>query len=948
MALTAGAQLGRYEVHSLLGAGGMGEVYFAIDTILKRPVALKVLSPEFTSNKDRLRRFEQEARATSALNHPNILTIYDIGQLDSIYYMAAEFVDGTTLRQSVSQARLNVIEVLDVAVQIAAALNAAHQAGVVHRDIKPDNIMLRKDGIIKVLDFGLAKLLEGKSQQFASPEASTATAIDTDPGATVGTLAYMSPEQLRGQRIDVRTDIWSFGVVLYEMLTGRLPFDRPTRSDMIVSILEREPSPLSLTTSVACAELHRIVTKSLCKSLPGRYGSVKDLLGDLRRARRNFDLEVRQSPFIAPPSGGERVAADTAGERLAINTAEKKTHTNSLEDRPLTSGIGDLLDEVKLRRGVLIFLLAGTILIVSGVIYRQRGLSVDDKVVEPAQKMRFTPLATNGDVRGASISPDGKYVAYIAESGGRQSICIRQISTSSDIEKIAPSPEKYWGISFSRDGSYLYYIKQERGAGTLYQVPVIGGNERRLISNVGSTVTFSPDGKWLAFVRDHPKEGATKLIVASADGAAERELGTRTRPELFTLGGDIPSGPAWSPDGTEIACPVLSTGGLLHTDLVSVRVGDGFEHRIGNRQWRLMGQMAWVRDGRGLIVNALEPDSSRFQLWFLPYSGGEPRRITNDPNFYEALSLSADSASLVTLQASELSGIWVAPSGGAKRAWQNIPIRYTGSDGIGWTPDDKILYASNMTGYPKIWEMNSDGSAQRQLTFGDYADVEPDISRDGRHVCFVSYRTGQAHIWLMDSDGSSPRQLTNGNYEDSPGFSPDGLWVIYHSIEAGRDGLRRVRLTGGEPVTLTDAEAQRPVASPDGTRVACFLRDQPLSPWKLAIIPLRGGAPEKLFDMQTGVSPIRSPLRWTSDGRSLTYVVNSGGVSNLWQQPLDGGPATQITLFEEGQIYSFTLSPDGKHVACVRGSVVRDLVLINNFIVSAKSASRSATFAHLT
>src|SRR6266446_4206158 len=296
MSVTAGTQLGHYEICSVLGAGGMGEVYLAKDTRLRRNVALKLLPADLSLNKNRLLRFEQEAYAASALNHPNILTIYEIGEANDTRFIAAEFIDGVTLRQRMTGALIELIEVLDTMAQVGSALAAAHQAGIVHRDIKPENIMVRHDGYVKVLDFGLAKLTEYQ-RLVSDPEAETIHAVKTEPGMVMGTVSYMSPEQARGLDVDERTDIWGLGVVIYEMVTGKAPFDGLTKSDVIASILRTEPLPLTRFSPGAPAELQRIVKKALRKDRGERYQTVKDFVLDLKNLRREIEGSSEMERF---------------------------------------------------------------------------------------------------------------------------------------------------------------------------------------------------------------------------------------------------------------------------------------------------------------------------------------------------------------------------------------------------------------------------------------------------------------------------------------------------------------------------------------------------------------------------------------------------------------------------------------------------------------------------
>jgi len=321
-----GQVIGHYKILGLLGKGGMGEVYLAFDTSLDRKVALKLLPPQFTTEADRVRRFEQEAKAASALNHPNILTIHEIGREGDLYFMATEFVEGQTLRHLIDGGKVNLQETLEVALQVAAALSAAHAAGIVHRDIKPENIMLRPDGYIKVLDFGLAKLTEKTAKgQFTDTNAPTRAPLETEPGTIMGTLSYMSPEQARGQKVDARTDIWSLGVVIYEMTTGQMPFSGPTVSDIIVSILDRQPASLMQHLGPVPPELEHIVTKALAKDCEERYQAIQDLGIELKGLKRRLEIEAELGSAAKPESSNTAAAGMTDEKKPLDSAAPPKT-----------------------------------------------------------------------------------------------------------------------------------------------------------------------------------------------------------------------------------------------------------------------------------------------------------------------------------------------------------------------------------------------------------------------------------------------------------------------------------------------------------------------------------------------------------------------------------------------------------------------------------------------
>jgi serine/threonine-protein kinase len=339
--------ISHYRIISKIGAGGMGEVYLAQDTKLDRRVALKILPADVAENQDRMRRFVQEAKAASALNHPNIITIYEIEQIDSVHFIATEFIDGETLRERVRKPSLKLREVLDVAVQIASALSAAHTAGIVHRDIKPENIMLRTDGIVKVLDFGLAKLSERPPPESVDAEAATKALVQTEPGVVLGTIAYMSPEQARGLAVDARTDIFSLGVVIYELVAGQAPFGGATRSDLIVALLEREPPPLARFIAEVPAELERIVMKALAKDPDERFQTVRDLLIDLKRLKQKLDVDAEIERTSAPElRSGSGEAKRTQVSEIASTASRGAGHT-VFEDSRSTSSAEYIVSGIK-------------------------------------------------------------------------------------------------------------------------------------------------------------------------------------------------------------------------------------------------------------------------------------------------------------------------------------------------------------------------------------------------------------------------------------------------------------------------------------------------------------------------------------------------------------------------------------------------------------------------
>ena len=470
-----GKHIGHYEVLSLLGRGGMGEVFLAQDTSLGRKVALKLLRSDFTRIEERLRRFQQEARAASALNHPNILTIHEIGHDGSLHFMATEYVEGETLRQHLSGARITVGQTLDVAVQVASALAAAHQAGIIHRDIKPENIMVRSDGNVKVLDFGLAKLAQPTTIDTAAP---TLPQVETAPGVVMGTFSYMSPEQARGLAVDARTDIWSLGVMIYEMAAGRQPFEGETASDVMSLILQKEPPPLAHSWPEVPAELERIVRKALRKDKEERYQTIKDLLIDLRNLRKELELSAEMERS-APPISARPVSSGQSAAATA--------HSASSAEYIVT--------EIKQHKRAAALILG--IIILSAVafyLFSRRSPATKEATLRNAT---FTQLTDQpGPEYFPSLSPDGKSFAYASYAAGNWDIYLQRVGGKNPVNLTKDSPSDDTQPAFSPDGERIAF-RSEREGGGVFVMGATGESVKRL-TNFGFNPAWSPDGKEIA------------------------------------------------------------------------------------------------------------------------------------------------------------------------------------------------------------------------------------------------------------------------------------------------------------------------------------------------------------------------------------------------------------------------------------------------------------------
>lgn len=915
-------RIGRYRIIRSLGVGGMGRVYLGLDEQLNRQVAVKLLSNYEASEAERMRRFRQEALAASALNHPNILTIYEIGEFEGTNFIIAEFVDGVTLRARIKADVLPLDLALDTAIQIASALSTAHAARIIHRDIKPENVMMRADGLVKVLDFGIAKFPPAEDNE-------NKDLLDTMPGRIIGTVAYMSPEQARGALIDGRSDIWSLGVILYEMVARRLPFWGNTPADVIAAVLERQPPPLPTHNSAAVQSLEQIVFKALQKERESRYQTAAELMADLKEFKQRLEIasEQERSDSAQSPAVSQ---AGTPVLPARPQTASALPERKSEAGRTNLSGAEYVIDGIKHNKLMVLVVAVGLVLAAAALTRYMPARNTE--VAAPFQTIELNSLTNTGRVKDAVISLDGKYVAYVAEDGGKDSIWLKQVTTSSNVEIVPPAETQLYGATFSNDSTYLYYLVRERNnsISVLYRVPVLGGTSTKLIVDVDGPISLSPDGKQLTFVRGS-SAGERALMLANADGSEGRKLASRTERDAFAFGG-----PAWSPDGKSIVCGAGNndeTGRYM--SVVTVQVADGSLKPLTTRKWRRIGRVAWLRDGTGLILIATDYGlRSPSQLWYLSYPDGKARRITKDLQDYDGVSLTSDSTVLVSKQTQTISGVWNAPNNDADRAKQILSNKYDG-DGYGvyssfsWTSDGKIMYTSLIHGTSSIWVTTAQGNEKKQLTPDSRSDNFPSATSDARYVVFVSDRSGFANVWRMDTDGNNEKQLTNGSDDSWALCSPDGQWVIYHSWVFGKRILRRVSINGGDSKQLTDYPSACPVVSPNGRWISCYYRLETKAPWKLAIIPFDGGPPVKTFDVPKDVD-FQSLVRWTPDGRALAYITNRDGISNIWIQPLDGSPSKQATDFKSDQIFWFDWSRDGRQLGVSRGAVTSDVVLIKD------------------
>jgi Tol biopolymer transport system component/tRNA A-37 threonylcarbamoyl transferase component Bud32 len=876
-----GRTVAHYRIIEKIAEGGMGVVYKARDTRLDRMVAVKVLPQERLADAERKRRLVQEAKAASALNHPNIVVVYDLASDQDCDFIVMELITGKPLSQCIGSQGLPLPDALRYGVQIAGALAAAHAAGIVHRDLKPGNVMVTDTGRVKVLDFGLAKLTplaigEDDSTQTLGPR--------TEEGRIAGTVTYMSPEQAGGMKVDYRSDLFSFGSLLHEMITGRRAFTGDDTRSILAAILTQEPVPVSKIAPRTPLEVESIVRRCLMKEPAQRFSSA---------ARLCVALEE---------------CLERSGKRVGFG----------VRWRPVLLAIAVV--------GVLVLTFA-----VGLLVFRPGWLSFR---AEPFEHIKVGRVTTNGKSRLCAISPDGKYLAYAEEDRGEQSLWVRQMTTGSTLQVLAPSVDQYRKLMFSPNGDYLYFVRAPQSRTTpedeLYRIPSLGGIPRKIIGGIAisglpdgrslSLVSLSPDGGRLAAVRAGEKD-ETRLTVMNGDGQEERIVNAHKWPEVFTS-------LAWSPDGQTLAFGVWTVGGPTTASWFQVPSTGGAPRLVGSMKSTVdSGEGSWFST-RYLFMNLILENVHYWQIYRLSLSSGKGRFITNDPNKYLGISLTSDGTRLYSVQSEHICNIWVTDAaGGEGRQLTSGTNRYDGFSSLSWTPDNEIVYGTSGVELPTVWRTGPDGRGPRQLTLGN-SDA-PAVSPDGRSVAFIDVdKNLRQRVFRMNADGSNPMRIVEDSPSWWPEWSADGRWIVYTKWASSADGsIWKVSSNGGASVQLTNKASSRPVPSPDGEWIAYF--DESGNSARIEVIPFAGGASAQSFDTVGAVPGMAKP-RWTPNSKSITYVSTRDGVSNIWIQDLKGGHPRPVTHYQGGLIFNFDWSRDGKRLALARGDMSSDVVVITD------------------
>jgi eukaryotic-like serine/threonine-protein kinase len=877
-----GTTLGRYQVLSVLGVGGMGEVYLAHDPQLNRKLALKLLSPQFTEDAARVKRFEREAKAASALNHPNLITVYEIGQTDTEHFMAIEYVDGQTLREKLRHGRLALKEVLEIAVQTASALAAAHEAGIVHRDIKPENVMVRRDGYVKVLDFGLAKLTEQRALDF-NTQGGTSNLGRTQPGVVMGTASYMSPEQAEGLEVDQRSDVFSFGILLYELVTGVLPFQGQSTLSVINAILNQTPEPLTAINPEVPNELERIINRALEKDRELRFQSAQDLRANLKRLQRELDSQ-------------------SSGSRLPVAAPTAKVRRPTVRYW-LTA--------------LAVVLLAATAFVAWRFFTRKQ-----EPDWSKAKYLRLTELSNREG--NASLSPDGQTLVYTQYIDGQWDIIWRRIGGSIP-RNLTQHPAQDGDPAFSPDGEQIAFYSS-RNDGGIYVMGATGENPIRLADG-GRDPSWSPDSKEIVY-----STTVANILSRFSLGGELWVVNVATREKRRLEAGADAVQPSWSPNGKRIAFWGLRDGSKR--EIWTIPAQGGTPVAVTNDEIDDANPI-WSPDGKWLYYTSNR--SGRWGIWRIPIEEetgkvlGKPELVPTFADNSLEFSIARNGQRMVYTSSRKINRVFRVPFDAANGTVHGEPQQVTQSQRYIVSPDispdgKRLTYYTY--GDPKfdLFIMNQDGSGLRQLTNDTAKNRYPRWSPEGQRLAFFTDRTGKYEAWIFHLESGQLQQLTFSQ-PGEPGYVAP-IWN-----PNGQQMALSIRGEGGYLMDLTRPwDAQQLVKLPAPAPNRWFLPFD-WSPDQQKLVGITGDAKSEdpgivVYELASQryqrLTKEGSVSHWLPDSRHLVFE----HLHNLYIADSQSGTTRQLFAIPNLDLDDPLPSPDGKWLYYCAYAVDDDVHLI--------------------